>query len=124
MVSPQRGGECGRAAEDAETPMDPRVMEQVLEETLLSTESDRPLDADELQALARVGLRHTGQPLSLEPVAVELVESILRHRFGERIEKSPAWTEMPRAIAATLWDSPDAHQRLDRLWGRLAGVAR
>ena len=99
-------------------------MEKILEETLLAADSDQPVDTEQLQALASIGLRHAGQPLSLDPIVIELVHSILRHRWGEQIQRSPAWSEMPRAIAVTLWESPNAHQRLDRLWDRLAGVAR
>jgi hypothetical protein len=124
MASGQQGGQLGRAAADAEAPIDPGVMEKVLEETLLAADSDQPIDAAELRALASVGRRHAGQQLSLDPIVVELVQSILRHRFGEPIQSSPAWGDMPRTIAQTLWESPEAHQRLDRLWDRLAGVPR
>jgi hypothetical protein len=65
----------------------------------------------------------TRAAVSLEPWC-GVVQSILRHRFGAQIQTSPGWSDMPRTIAQTLWESPDAHQRLDRLWDRLAGVGR
>jgi hypothetical protein len=124
MASGQRGDPVGRAAAGGEASIDASVMEKVLEETLRAVDSDPPLDASEINSLAQIGRRYGGQPLSVEPMVVELVESILQQRFGQQIRSSAQWSDMPREIAQTLWDSPEAHQRLERLWGRLAGVAR
>jgi hypothetical protein len=105
---------------DAESPVDREVMEKVLQETLSAAGSDEPVGSAEMQALVEVARRHAGQSISLDPIAIELVESILLCRFGPQLRRSQDAKELPRTVAETLWENPDSHDRLLRLWNRLA----
>ena len=124
MTSPQPDSQSNQPITDAELSVDEDVMEKVLQETLSAADSDEPIGKAELEVLLSVARRHAGQQLSLEPITVELVESILLQRFGEPLQASKHWKGMPRDVAGTLWEGPDSHDRLERLWNRLAEVIR
>jgi hypothetical protein len=123
MSSPQPDGQSHHPAADAPSRPDAEVMERVLQETLSAANLDQPVDEAEMDVFRRVVRRHAGQPLSLDPIVTELVESILLYRFGESMRLSSDWPEMPRTIAETVWDSPHSHQRIQRLWDRLSEAA-
>jgi hypothetical protein len=120
MTSPQRDGQQNQSAVDAEPTVDADVMEKVLQETLSAADIDQPLDTAEFEVFQGVARRYAGQPLSLDPIVTELVQSILLYHFGEQMRQTRDWEKMPRAIAETLWDSPHSHDRMQRLWERMA----
>lgn len=94
------------------------LLEQVLRQTLNG--DSETLDSADLEALGRVAARHRGQPLELEPVAVDLVHSILSVQFSEQFGSVPAAKELSAEIARTLFEDPPSRQRLEALWSRLA----
>lgn len=120
MTSPQPDGQSDQPTVDAEPVVDADVMEKVLQETLSAADDDEPIDAAEFEVFQEVARRHAGQPLSLDPIVTELVQSILLYRFGEQMRRTRDWDKMPREIAETLWESPHSHDRIQRLWDRLA----
>jgi hypothetical protein len=98
------------------------LLEKVLQETLLGGEGspDEPL----LAALGEVARRHKGQPLSLDPVLVDLIEAIVRINLGQSAVKDAQLGLMPRQIAETLWNDLPSRDRLERFWTRLGEAAR
>ena len=97
---------------------------QVLREALGRVELLESVQTSELSALRRVAKRHAGRPLSVEPVIFELVDSMLRSVFRLREPVSDRWSQMCRRVAASLWEDPAAHARLQRLWHRLSEDVR
>lgn len=103
---------------------DPSILERVLEETLSESEAGTAVAPEELEALVQVARRHRGSSLVLEPVAVELVEAVLRARFSQLRISPAAWKRLSREIAGTLYDDPHLQQRLGRFWGQLSELAK
>lgn len=103
---------------NAATP-DPELLEQVLHETL-SEGAVANLDAAALQALGEVARRFRGAELAVDPIAIELVKSLLKSHFiGFRLSEA-AWQEASRQIATTLYEAPDTQAKLERLWSQLS----
>lgn len=103
----------------AQPPVDRNLLEKVLQETMAVVS----VGPNELSALIDVGRRHAGQPLALEPVAVELVDAILRHRLPSINMQGPSRHEMLVQIAEAMLDDPRSEQRLKGLWARLTEAA-
>lgn len=99
-------------------------MDRVLRETLAAADPDAPLEAAELEALLQVARRHGNADLSLQPVAVELVEAVLWTRFRAVSGRGDLWQSLAVRIAATLWEDPTSRGRLQVLWSRLTEAAR
>jgi hypothetical protein len=97
---------------------DPGLLEEVLQETLASSPAGG-IPRDELRALLNVAQRYKGQPLTQEPVATELVLSILQSRFGQLKVEAEQWRTMSHQIAGTLMDDEHSAQRLLTFWRRL-----
>lgn len=99
-------------------PVDPALLEEVLERSLAA--GPEALDLSQRQALAEVARRHRGQPLAVEPMVVELVREVLRGQFpvagGQGL-----WERLVLQVAESLWDDPAARARLEGLWKRLGG---
>lgn len=128
MADGQRGSDGGHkfrdadhSAEGAAGPApDLPLLEQVLQETLAGGTSTDPLRRQQWQALVEVARRHRGEALVLEPVAVDLVEALLRSRFDQLQLPADSWQHMSRVIATTLLDDPHAQARLATFWGQLS----
>ena len=86
-------------------PADRELLDRVLEQTLARINEGVLFEAPDMNALKEVARRYRGQPLSLEPVAVELVQAALRPQ-----------------VARMLIDDPTAHDRLQGFWDRLSQV--
>ena len=108
----------------AEAPDQSDLMERVLEETLAATDSDASLEPGELEALKEVARRHANEPLTLSPVANELVGAVLSARFGSLREKTEQRQSVSSTIAETLMDDPSSRERLQSLWARLSEATR
>lgn len=98
---------------------DPALLERVLEETL-SDGGVPELDSAELHALTDVARRYRGSARVSEPIALELVKSVLLVRFPGLSASDTLWHDVSRQIATILYESPDTHERLDRLWSQLS----
>ena len=107
-----------------ESPDQSDLMDRVLEETLAAADAGASLDPGELEALKEVARRHANEPLTLSPVATELVEAVLSTRFGRLRDKVEQWQSISSAIAETLMDDPSSRDRLQSLWARLSEATR
>jgi hypothetical protein len=100
------------------------LMERVLQETLSATAQGQPLAESDMAALLEVARRHRGAALTLEPVAVDLVQALLRVRFATVAAADGLRLAAARRIAATLLEDPPSHDRLLVFWGRLSEAVR
>ncbi len=97
------------------------LMEEVLRQTLQSAEPNSAEDEAEAAVLRGVAVRCQGRPFELEPVAVGLVEAMLRARFSETLYRGSTWHSMSQQIAQRLYEDPLSRGRLETLWTRLTG---
>ncbi len=95
------------------------LLEQVLRQTIAASETTEGLEENERTALRSVVDRHGGTPLSLEPIAVELIEAMLRLRMAALSKSDKFWKELSLWIAQTMMDDPDSKSRLESLWANL-----
>jgi hypothetical protein len=110
----------GQREAEADRP-DPRqssLLERVMRETLREDHVEE-LSPQEMQALSDVARRHRGASLVLDPVAVDLVEALLRCRFGNLSVGEGFWHQASQKIAATLCEAPESQQRLSVFWHQL-----
>ena len=56
------------------------------------------------------------------PVVTELVNALLRLRFGQLTQSGDFWLRMSRWIAETLLEDPASRGRLETLWTQLSEV--
>jgi len=119
----ERHGEARPSAETraaaAERVSDPMLLERVLRQTLLDPAGSGFGDPVYLEALGDVARRHRGAALSLEPVAVDLVRTVLGVFFGGMTHGAALSGAMAAPIAASLCEDQRAHQRLEAMWTRL-----
>jgi hypothetical protein len=98
---------------------DRSLLENVLRQTLAESEVDFPFEDEEREALLGVVQLYSGQPFSLEPIAVGLVQAVLRVHFRRLTDSPDFWRPVSVQIAQTLVEDPVAGPRLQRLWDRL-----
>jgi hypothetical protein len=98
------------------------MMEQVLLRTL--TDSATSLDPVERDALLTVVRRHQNEAFEIDPVAVDLVEALLRCEFKNPITSPEGWRRMCYDVAKTLFDDPVARQRMQAIWTALCNTER
>ena len=103
----------------AHRPIDASLLDEVLQNTL-SLSSVAP---HELADLIDVGRRYCGQPLAWQPIAVELVQVILRHRLSA-VTATDGQREMAEQIAESLMEDPHSESRLRAFWDQLVEAAR
>lgn len=94
------------------------LLESVLEQTLGAQDPNELLEEVPPDVLANVVRTYRGQPLTLKPVAVELVHVVLQWRFDAVLTSEGVWKNISRRIAQTLMDDPAGHERLEALWAR------
>ncbi len=80
------------------------------------------LDPADRSAMEDVARRHRGESLAVEPVAAELVQSVLEAHFQGFNCPADSLKEMSQQIAAALLEDPVAGARLTKFWERLCEV--
>lgn len=129
-MSSGRSSEGPSSRPPVEKELDPRasaknesqqLLEEVLQATLQLSSADEPVRSEDLRKLAAAARRRCGEPFSVDTVT-ELVETVLRLRFRRVVESSALWDRMTRQIAATIYDDPQAQQRMRAFWQRLCEV--
>lgn len=93
---------------------------------LASLRSDSPaLEQDEWRAVREVAQKHRGEPLTLDPIVIALVRTLVVRWFSPAARDAKtqrAWNAIADQIAASLYDDPVARDRLQTLWTRLAAA--
>lgn len=100
--------------------VNPSLLDEVLQNTL-SLDSVSPR---ELSDLIDIGRRYYGQPLAEEPIGIELVEVVLRHRLAAVAPQQDQRREMARQITESLLSDPSCESRLRAFWDQLLEAAR
>lgn len=104
------------AADDSAAP---DFLKQVMSQTVAGMTSTRELSPQVFAALLAVARRYPGEPLSLDPIAVELVAACLQVQMPAIAAREALSRRMYTWVATSLLDDPAAQQRLTELWARL-----
>ncbi len=104
----------------AEGPAAPISLDSVLERTERLLSGNEPLEVADIEAVRDVARRYPNEPLSLEPIVVELVRAILHVHFRALPSWHSAWHDASRHVAETLFEDPVSRERLAALWGALS----
>jgi hypothetical protein len=100
-----------------------RVLEDVLRQTASLYSFEPPVDPADLQPLQEVAARLGGTPFALDPVVNELVKAMLRRQLKAFWTSEEQLVSVAERVAQTLFENPDAHDRLENLWLRLTAEA-
>jgi hypothetical protein len=100
--------------------VDRKLLESVLRETLATERCDEPLEPRQREALRQIAQQHRGEPLTLEPVGVQLVDAILRSEVPVLAMAPETWRAMTAQIAATFFEDPGLRARIELLWNHLS----
>ncbi len=103
---------------------DPKLFDQVLDETLSVAGESPAINPEDLQSLIKVAGRHADCPLTLDPVLIEIVQAILDARFNTKPVAANLWNAMARRVAETLWEDQPSRERIQKFWLRLCGARR
>ena len=118
-------GSPQRASKETPAPSDQLHGRELLDSVLRRTAEDgsgATLDAADRDAFEEVARRYRGQPLTLEPVAVELVQAVLSVHFQGFSCPREALRQLSSEVAQTILDDPVAGPRLEAFWGRFGEV--
>jgi hypothetical protein len=97
----------------------PDFLKQVMSQTVAGMTSSRELSPQVYAALLEVAKRYPGEPLSLDPIAIELVSASLKVQMPAIAGREALSRRMYSWVASSLLDDPAARQRLAELWARL-----
>ncbi|MEX0712151.1 MAG: hypothetical protein WD278_07360 [Pirellulales bacterium] len=116
----EAGGERGEdQTRQREKGVDRSLLEKVVEQTLLNLGGSEPMAPEDVAALREVASRHSGRVFGLEPVAVEMVEAVLRGQF-EQLHTDQSRRAIAAEVATTIYEDQVSHDRLLALWNRLS----
>ena len=85
--------------------------------TMADASTDRLTDA-EMAAIRNVARQHAGSEFNQDPIAIELVESLLRLRL-RRNQTDEWWKAISGQIAEVLCETPATAVRMQSLWNQL-----
>ncbi len=107
---------------------DPRLLDAVIHETeklLEKASGQKPpqddAEAADVAAVRAIAQRRRGEPFTLEPVVREIASALLEKTFRRYLATTEEWNALVTELAHTLYDDPDAHDRLRRMWERMSG---
>jgi hypothetical protein len=95
------------------------LLDEVLQQTLVSRDEETRQRLESLDGLLEIARRRHGEEFALDPIGIELVETVLRTPFRALLASEDQWHEMTGQIARTLCEDPVAYDRLNNLWRRL-----
>ncbi len=93
---------------------DPRILEEVLQRTILRS-ADSPATDEDIACLVPVAVDHPDK--DVDEAMPHLVQAMLRRIFGSEMDST--WQTMTRTISESLLDDPTARLRAENLWQRL-----
>jgi uncharacterized protein involved in exopolysaccharide biosynthesis len=97
----------------------PDFLKEVMSQTVAAMSSTRELSPKVFAGLLEVAKRHPNEPLSLDPIAMELVAACLQVQFPALTQREALSQRMYAWVASSLLDDPAARQRMAELWARL-----
>lgn len=106
------------SGDESEAP-EPDFLKQVMSQTVAGLTSTRELSPQVFSALLEVAKRYPGEPLSLDPIAIELVGACLQVQMPAIAAREALSRRMYTWVASSLLDDPAARHRLAELWARL-----
>jgi len=108
--------------EDSEggPPRDEGLLELVLERTARVSGNEDEVAPQTMERFLDVARLHRGLKLNADPVARELVETILRDTLTALKQPDLLWRSTALSIAQTLMEDPRAQQRMNSFWMRLS----
>ena len=106
-------------ASDASGQSYQELLDRVLQQTLLTENSESQPRLESLDELLDLARRRRGEAFKLEPVGVELVQTVLGTAFRALVDSEDQWQAMTRQVAETLCEDPVSYDRLSSLWRRL-----
>jgi hypothetical protein len=95
------------------------TLEQVIRQTADQLGQAGPADPELWQALCSAARELPAGPLTLEPVAVTLVQAVLARELQVLARRQALLMYTARAVAEAILTDPQARQRLATLWERL-----
>jgi hypothetical protein len=95
------------------------VLDDVLKATMSSDEALLQINERSHQAFLKVARQYTGQELTLDPVAIALVQAVLAETLNGRIVSEDRHAIMASEIAESLVTNPTASARLAAFWNKL-----
>jgi hypothetical protein len=111
---------AGAAGHDAAIDQPSRSMlDDVVAQTSEQLAAPEDLEPGVREALVAVARQHAGQPLTLDPAGVALVEALLRAQFPIFAARQALLAQTARAVAESLLADPDARPRVELLWAQL-----
>ncbi|MEX2138939.1 MAG: hypothetical protein WD894_06730 [Pirellulales bacterium] len=117
--SSQRSGGLGPQPTDAKADSYGVLLDAVLQQTLLTEKAEAQERLESLDELLELARRRRGEAFLLDPIAVELVQTVLGMPFRALVASDDQWLSMTRQVAETLCDDPTSYDRLNSLWRRL-----
>ena len=115
----ERPAEVTQEAAAEESASAPDFLKEVMSQTVAGITSTRELSPKVFAALLEVAKRYPGEPLSLDPIAIELVGACLSVQMPAIAARDALSRRMYAWVASSLLDDPAARQRLAELWARL-----
>jgi hypothetical protein len=95
------------------------LLDEVLKKTLVSRDDETRERLESLEELLKVARRRRGEAFALDPIGIELVQSVLRTPFRALLASEEQWLAMTTKVARTLCEDPASYDRLTTLWRRL-----
>jgi hypothetical protein len=99
---------------------DPSLLDVVMQQTLFAESAQEQERLESLEELLQVARRRRGEPFALDPVCIELVQTVLGAPIRALVISEEQWHVMTRQVAQTLCDDPASYDRLSTLWRRLS----
>jgi hypothetical protein len=95
------------------------LLEVVLQQTLLAQDSANRQPPEEMNDLLEVARRRKGEAFQVDPIGIELVQTVLERPFRSLVASPQQWTALTRQVTQTLCDDAATFDRLRSLWRRL-----
>jgi hypothetical protein len=95
------------------------LLDLVVQQTLLAERPEAQERLESLDELLDLARRRRGEAFSPDPVAIELIQTVLGTPFRALVADENEWLSMTRQVTQTLCDDPACYDRLSSLWRRL-----
>jgi hypothetical protein len=95
------------------------MLSEIVAETAAQLAAFEPLDPALHAAMAAVAREHIGQPMTAEPVGVELLAVVLQHQFSFLATRPALLNRAAKTVAESLLADLTARRRLEHVWAKL-----
>lgn len=115
----QHDSPTAASSSDNSSEVESSLLDAIVQQTAAAFDDQSLAQTRDLPRLRDIAQRHAGDVLTLDPILIELIETLLESHLPLLARSATLRSKVARSVSQTLFDNPVCRGRLELLWSQL-----